>query len=260
MTTRANHCCPICHHPVGAGRWFWRAWIWARWNCGSCGSLLRFDFGRRLLFALFFGVILVTAFGIAAACMLLQISPWIWTIPLLAAFIFAFAFLVLNGDRVVEATPSSKNGSQAPLNNVQPNATTGLQMQATMTKCIRVEGSPGFQCNGGDVIVSQSEGQASVTTPNVIVHCHGVLITRFGYPNDEALAGDPLYPTGLKFYDVVEVINSPWLRDINDRNRTRFPNFRGYAHKHYFMAFHDSSFEVLCSSITFDSIEPCEIA
>jgi len=31
-----------------------------------------------------------------------------------------------------------------------------------------------------------------------------VLITRFGYSNDEALAGDPLYSVGLKFYDVVE--------------------------------------------------------
>ena len=108
--------------------------------------------------------------------------------------------------------------------------------------------------------MSQSEGHASITTPNVIVQCHGVLITRFGYPNDEALAGDPLYSTGLKFYDVVEVFDSPWLRDINARNRTRFPNFKGYDHKHYFMAFHDSSFEVLCRSITFDLIEPNDIA
>ncbi len=108
--------------------------------------------------------------------------------------------------------------------------------------------------------MNQSEGHASVTTPNVIVQCHGVLITRFGYPNDEALAGDPLYATGLKFYEVVEVLESPWLRDINARNRTRFPNFKDYDHKHYFMAFHDSSFEVLCRSITFDHIEPNEIA
>ena len=73
-----------------------------------------------------------------------------------------------------------------------------------MSKCISVEGSPGFQCNGGDVTVAQSEGSADITTPNVIVHCHGVLIARFGYPNDEALAADSLYAAGLKFYDVVE--------------------------------------------------------
>jgi hypothetical protein len=121
-----------------------------------------------------------------------------------------------------------------------------------MTKCIRVEGSPGFQCNGGDVAVVQSEGSADITTPNVIVHCHGVLIARFGYPNDEALAADPLYTAGLELYDVVEVIDSPWLREINDRNRTKFPQFSGYDHKHYFMAFHDSSFEVLCRSVTFE--------
>ena len=120
-----------------------------------------------------------------------------------------------------------------------------------MTKCVPVEGSPGFQSHGGDVNVIQGEGRATVETPNVVVQCHGVLISRFGYPNDEALSADPLYASGLKFYDVVEVINSPWLREINERNRISFPQFKGYAHKHYFMAFHDSSFEVLCDSITF---------
>jgi hypothetical protein len=121
-----------------------------------------------------------------------------------------------------------------------------------MPKCVPVEGSPGFHCNGGDVTVFQNEGSADITTPNVIVHCHGVLISRFGYPNDEALAADPLYAAGLKFNDMVEVIDSPWLRELNERNRTKFPQFKGYEHKHYFMAFHDSSFEVLCRSVTFE--------
>jgi hypothetical protein len=121
-----------------------------------------------------------------------------------------------------------------------------------MPKCVPVEGSPGFRCNGGDVTVVQSEGSADITTPNVIVHCHDVLAARFGYPNDEALAADPLYSAGLKFYDIVEVIDSPWLRELNDRNRAKFPQFKGYDHKHYFMAFHDSSFEVLCQSVTFE--------
>ena len=99
--------------------------------------------------------------------------------------------------------------------------------------------------------MSQDEWEATVSTPNVVVRCHGVLASRFGYPNDEALAGDPLYAAGLKFYDVVEVLDSPWLRDINTRNRTQFPKFTDFEGKHYFMAFHDSSFEVLCASITF---------
>ena len=129
-----------------------------------------------------------------------------------------------------------------------------------MTKCVPVEGSPGFQCNGGDVTVTQTEGTATITTPNVVVRCDGVLVTRFGYPNDEALAGDPVYSAGLKFYDVVEVLDSPWLIDINARNKTQFPNFGGYDHKHYFMAFHDSSFEVLCRNIAFDPVDSNEVA
>ncbi len=94
MTALLNHCCPVCGHPVGAKRWFWRAWIWARWPCESCGMPLRFDFRRRLLFALFIGLSFMAASGIAAACILLHVSPWIWAGPLLAALIFGLIFLV----------------------------------------------------------------------------------------------------------------------------------------------------------------------
>jgi hypothetical protein len=123
-----------------------------------------------------------------------------------------------------------------------------------MPHCIPVEGSPGFRSNGGDVTVSQDEDMATVSTPGVVVRCHGVICTRFGYPNDEALPGDPLYPTGLKYYDVVQVIDSPWLRKINEHNATRFPNCPDFESNHYYMAFHDSSFEVLCDEITFHSV------
>src|SRR2546430_4195706 len=113
MTARPNHCCPVCGHPVGAKRYFWRAWIWARWNCQSCGTLLRFDFRRRLLFGLFMGLLFTAAFGIAVACMLLRISPWILVIPLLAASIFGFVFVVRHGDRIAVATPGTKRDSHA---------------------------------------------------------------------------------------------------------------------------------------------------
>jgi hypothetical protein len=123
-------------------------------------------------------------------------------------------------------------------------------------RCIPVVDSPGFACNGGDVTLVQDEHDATVTTPNVVVKCVGVIASRFGYPNDEALGADPLYPHGLKFYDVVEVLDSPWLHDINTRNRVAFPNFAGYQHRHFFMAFHDSSFEVLCRRLEFQTVEP----
>jgi len=119
MKARPNHCCPVCGHPVGVKRWFWRAWIWARWKCESCGTLLRFDFRRRLLFGLFMGLLFMTAFGIALAFLVLGISPWLWTVPLFVAFGFAFVFVVRHGDRVAVADPAystAKDGSHASRN------------------------------------------------------------------------------------------------------------------------------------------------
>jgi len=59
------------------------------------------------------GLLFTAAFGIAVACMLLRISPWIWVIPLLAASIFGFVFVVRHGDRIAVATPGTKRDSHA---------------------------------------------------------------------------------------------------------------------------------------------------
>ncbi|HEY1788365.1 MAG TPA: hypothetical protein VGJ73_09430 [Verrucomicrobiae bacterium] len=112
-----NHCCPGCGHLVGAKRWFWRAWIWARWNCESCGIPLRFDFRRRLLFVLFVSLSYLTAFGIAFACMAFRISPWIWTVPLLATLIFSLILALRHGDRIAVAVQNKKTGSHALSND-----------------------------------------------------------------------------------------------------------------------------------------------
>jgi hypothetical protein len=113
MKARPNHCCPVCGHPVGVKRWFWCSWISARWNCKSCGTLLRFDFRKRFLFAFFMGLLFLAALGIGGACTLFSISPRIWAVPLLAVFIFGFIFVVRHGDRIAVATPSTKDASHA---------------------------------------------------------------------------------------------------------------------------------------------------
>ncbi len=46
-----RHSCPNCGHRVSWSRLHLRAWIWARWRCESCSSELRFDSGRRWLYA-----------------------------------------------------------------------------------------------------------------------------------------------------------------------------------------------------------------
>jgi len=111
MKARPNHCCPVCGHPVGVKRWFLRSWIWARWNCESCGTLLRFDICSRLLFALFMGLLFIAAFGVAIACMLIGISAWLWAMPLLATFTLGFIFVVRHGDRIAVATSGTERGS-----------------------------------------------------------------------------------------------------------------------------------------------------
>lgn len=64
---RLNHCCPACRHPVGATRWLWRSWIWARWNCASRATLLRFDIRSRLRSVLSCTLLFVSALSGASA-------------------------------------------------------------------------------------------------------------------------------------------------------------------------------------------------
>jgi hypothetical protein len=108
----SNHACPVCGRPVGASRWFWRAWIWAQWHCASCDTLLRFDFRRRLLMGLFIGLFNALVMAITILCMLSQISQWIWVPPLLCIFIGWAWFICTRCDRIIVAT-ENKTGPHA---------------------------------------------------------------------------------------------------------------------------------------------------
>ena len=117
MTTRLNHCCPVCGNPVGAKRWFWGAWIWARWQCAACGTLLRFDLRRRLLLGLFVGLLCAVMMGIAVLLILFRVTLWIWALPLLAIFIAGMILIFVRGDRIIVA----EHGKEAV--HVSPNDT-----------------------------------------------------------------------------------------------------------------------------------------
>jgi hypothetical protein len=77
---------------------------------------------------------------------------------------------------------------------------------------------------------------------------HSCLISRFGYPNDEALAGHPLFKSGLGFYGVFEVTNSSWDRELRLQNRVGFPTFDMPKRRHFIVTFHDSTFECIATS------------
>jgi hypothetical protein len=82
-----------------------------------------------------------------------------------------------------------------------------------------------------------------------IVEIERCRITKFGYPNDEALPGHPLYHRGLSAYGVFEVRNSPWIRTLTEQNRVRFPSTPDSTKIHFVISFHDSTFECIADSL-----------
>ena len=76
--------------------------------------------------------------------------------------------------------------------------------------------------------------------------------TIFGYPNDEALPGHPLYPKGLHAYGIFEVLNSSWIRRLDEQNRVAFPNSHESSGRHFILVFHESVFECIAHDMKFE--------
>jgi len=88
-------------------------------------------------------------------------------------------------------------------------------------------------------------------------HCH---LHRFGYPNDEALPGHPLFGSGLSYYSVYEVLESPWYRELQAQNEVKFPGYVLPARRHFAVTLHDSTFECLAESVRVTiSTEPMSV-
>jgi hypothetical protein len=73
--------------------------------------------------------------------------------------------------------------------------------------------------------------------------------TRFGYPNDEALPGHPLYRRGLQAYGIFEVLDSSWIAQLEEQNRVAFPNSRSWGSRHFAFVFHDSMLECIARDL-----------
>lgn len=87
------------------------------------------------------------------------------------------------------------------------------------------------------------------TTGTGIIEIVGCSITKFGYPNDEALPGHPLYSRGLSYYGVFEVLGSSWIEQKTVQNRVRFPKTPDSTKRHFIFSFHDSTFECIADSL-----------
>ena len=74
------------------------------------------------------------------------------------------------------------------------------------------------------------------------------LLTRFGYPNDEARWGISSY--AHVSYGIYEVERSSWIEEVVRLNRLRFPGTRDdYVKKHYLFTFHDSTLQCLADGM-----------
>lgn len=106
-----------------------------------------------------------------------------------------------------------------------------------------------------DPLLVQSEDQAALVFESagsggsVLVEFDGCVATRFGYPNDEALAGHELYTRGLRPYGVFEVVESSWVNDVSARNAVSFPSAELPVVRHFVITFHDSTFECLARAM-----------
>ena len=82
-----------------------------------------------------------------------------------------------------------------------------------------------------------------------IVEIDRCSLTKFGYPNDEALPGHPLHEKGLGAYGVYEVHNSSWVKLMTQQNRVAFPKTPDSKQRHFIITFHDCTFECIARDL-----------
>jgi hypothetical protein len=97
-------------------------------------------------------------------------------------------------------------------------------------------------------VVSPSDAHESLF---VVIEFTGCRDVRFGGPNDEALAGHPLYGRGLQGYQAHEVVNSRWIEHVITVNSVHPQHstalFDGL--RHFVLLFHDETLEALATGI-----------
>lgn len=95
-----------------------------------------------------------------------------------------------------------------------------------------------------------------------LIECESCVTAKLGYPNDEGLPEHPLYEFGMEKLktDVMEVIDSPWSRElINQANKSSeriwggrnmsYSEPKSENYRHFIIALKESTFECICSSL-----------
>jgi hypothetical protein len=104
---------------------------------------------------------------------------------------------------------------------------------------------------GPTIVIYRTAVTAPSDEPFAVLRFPMCKIVKFGYPNDEALPGHPLYAKGLNHYSVFEVLNSSWSKVLSEQNLVSFPNPRPTARtgRHFVVTFHDSTLECIADHI-----------
>ena len=88
--------------------------------------------------------------------------------------------------------------------------------------------------------------------PRAILTFKRCIITKFGYPNDEA-------NMRVSGYAVSEVFGSEWIAEIRANNRISFPDHDMGPLRHLIFSFHDSTLECITEGYTLEtSAEPLD--
>lgn len=88
-----------------------------------------------------------------------------------------------------------------------------------------------------------------------VVELRRCLVSRFGYPNDEARFGIPQYRD--LSYGIYEVRESSWILDIVRLNRFQFPATSDdwiRRNRHFLFTFHDETFECIANGLELEVV------
>lgn len=96
-----------------------------------------------------------------------------------------------------------------------------------------------------------ADGYHRADAGRAVIRVPSCLAFKFGYPNDEARPGHPLYARGFVGTAVYEVLESSWVAELARQNRVRFPDsdVARQGVRHFLFAFHETTLEVLCRSL-----------
>lgn len=102
----------------------------------------------------------------------------------------------------------------------------------------------------GFVAAQQVSGAADRESVSVaeLVACTSV---KFGFPNDEVLHGHPLFDAGLDYYQLHEVENSSWIRELRavESVHDQAPAVPFEKERHFVLTFQDSTLEAIAMDI-----------